>query len=211
MEWAVWKPIYHDILRDFCFDPIADIEAARVLASLTNKGDVPSFSTIVDIMNKQVSICGAARTLEEEIDTLPKGRTIISAGSATSRIMKKGILPDVIVTDLDGETEYEIEANSEGTLLFVLAHGDNMDKIREYVPQMLGPLVPTVQCQPFGVLYNFGGFTDGDRAYLTVKHFGIEDIELIGWDLSKANSKPGISSNIKNKKLTWAGKIIRNY
>lgn len=211
MEWAEWKPIYEEILRDFRFDPLADIGAAKVLATLFVDRRTLDYHTITGIFGRHVSICGPARTLEDDISGLSRSDTIISAGSATSRLMKSGVVPHVIVTDLDGEVGYEVEASSKGSLVFVHAHGDNIDKIRKFVPQMKGPIIPTVQCRPFGPLYNFGGFTDGDRAYLIAKHFGADSIEFRGWDLSNAFPKEGTDPEIKRRKLSWAHRIIDNH
>ncbi|HIH76460.1 MAG TPA: DUF115 domain-containing protein, partial [Methanomassiliicoccales archaeon] len=113
-----------------------------------------------------MSIIGAAASMENDIGTLSEGDTMISAGSATARLMKIGIIPDILVTDLDGYVDYEIEAIEKGALAFIHAHGDNLAKINEIVPRLTMPFVPTVQCKPFGNVYNFGGFTDGDRAAL---------------------------------------------
>jgi hypothetical protein len=148
--------------------------------------------------------------LESELDTLSGDRTIISAGSATSRLMRAGIRPDIIVSDLDGEVEYDIRANNEGALIFAHAHGDNIATIERVLPLLKGPIVPTVQCQPFGPVYNFGGFTDGDRSYLIAKHFEVEDVRFLGWDLKYVFPKEGVDPRIKLKKLMWAEKIIND-
>ncbi len=208
MEWAIWRPVYLEILRDFDYSLEADMRSAAVLAKTVNIERIPSFRTIADMIGKRVSICGAANSLEDELSNLSVDRTIISAGSATERLMVKGIVPDVMVTDLDGEVERQIEASELGSLAFVHAHGDNIDRIVENVPKFRGPVVPTVQCQPFGVVYNFGGFTDGDRAYSLAKHFGVEDIRFLGWDLKRPFLKEDCNLDIKKKKLNWAGSII---
>jgi 2-amino-4-hydroxy-6-hydroxymethyldihydropteridine diphosphokinase len=211
MEWARWKPFYLEILRDFNFDPKKDIEAAMVLSKLVETRRIPNYRTIVDKLGKHVSICGASSSLEKEIGNLSDDETIISAGSATSRLMRKGIMPDVVVTDLDGEVEYQVEASSYGALLFVHAHGDNIPALYALVPKLTGLLVPTVQCQPFGEVYNFGGFTDGDRCYTMARHFGIEDIRFIGWDTDHVFKEGGKDLEMKQKKLMWADRIVGNY
>ncbi|MCG7845352.1 MAG: DUF115 domain-containing protein [Methanomassiliicoccales archaeon] len=211
MEWAVWKPIYHKILQDFGFRAEADVASAEILADLIIEKNIPSYRTIVERFGEQVTICAAAESLEGALDTMTDSRTIISAGSATSRLMRNGIIPDIIVTDLDGEVEYDIRASDEGSLMFVHAHGDNIAIIERTLPMLNGPIVPTVQCQPFGLVYNFGGFTDGDRSYLTAKHFEVKDVRFVGWDFKKAFPKKGVDLNIKKKKLMWAEWIIDNY
>ena len=139
MEWARWKPLYLQILSDFHYDPEGDIQAAMVLSKLVETRRIPNYRTIVDKLGKHVSICGASSSLEKEISNLSGDETIISAGSATSRLMRKGIMPDIVVTDLDGEVEYQVEASSKGALLFVHAHGDNIPALHEIVPKLDRP------------------------------------------------------------------------
>jgi hypothetical protein len=200
-----------EILSDFHFDPEKDLQAAMVLSKLVETRRIPNFRTIVDKLGKHVSICGASSSLEKEISNLSGDETIISAGSATSRLMRKGIMPDIVVTDLDGEVEYQVEASSNGALLFVHAHGDNIPALHEILPKLTGPIVPTVQCQPFGVVYNFGGFTDGDRCYVMSRHFGVEDIRFIGWNTDNAFNEEGKDLRMKRKKLMWADRIVGGF
>jgi len=211
MEWAHWKPIYLDILADFGFDARADVRSATVLAKLVENRRMMNFSTIVDYLGSRVLICGAAASLEHELSRMSSDDTLISAGSATGRMMRQGIMPDIIVSDLDGDVQYEIEASSKGALTFVHAHADNVESIEHYVPMLKGPVIPTVQCQPFGIVYNFGGFTDGDRAYMITRHFGVENIRMIGWDFDRPFPKEGSDLFIKKKKLIWAKKLICDY
>lgn len=133
---------------------------------------------------------------------------MISAGSATSRLMSIGMVPEILVTDLDGNVDMEIEAIEKGALAFIHAHGDNMAKIREIVPMLTKPFVPTVQCKPFANVYNFGGFTDGDRAVVMASHFGVEDIRTLGWDLKHPYPKEGSDPIMKSRKMRWAREII---
>jgi len=211
MEWARWKPIYLDILADFGYDARADVRSAMVLAKLVENRRMMIFRTIVDNLGSRVSICGAATSLEHELSNMSSDDTLISAGSATGRMMRQGIMPDIIVSDLDGDVQYEIEASSKGALTFVHAHGDNIESIERYVPMLKGPVIPTVQCQPFGIVYNFGGFTDGDRAYMIARHFGVENIRMIGWDFDRPFPKECSDPFIKKKKLMWAKKLINDF
>lgn len=211
MEWAAWRPLYLEILDDLGYDIRADMESAERLSSLVELKRVPNCRTIVEKMGQRVSIVGAAASMEDDIGTLSAEDTVISAGSATARLMKMGILPDVLVTDLDGDVDYEVEAIDKGALAFVHAHGDNMARIGEVVPKLAKPFVPTVQCKPFGNVYNFGGFTDGDRAFLIALHFGVERITTIGWDLDRPCPKEGCDPLMKSRKLHWARRILQRY
>jgi uncharacterized Rossmann fold enzyme len=195
-------------MDDLGFDIHADMESAEALSRSIVTKRVPNYCTIVEKLGQHVSIVGAAASLENDIDTLSKGDTIISAGSATARLMRIGMVPDILVTDLDGDVDQEVEAIERGTLAFIHAHGDNTAKIREIVPRLTKPFVPTVQCKPFGSLYNFGGFTDGDRAVLMAAHFGVERIRALGWDLDHPYPKEGSDLVMKAKKLRWAGEMV---
>lgn len=208
MEWAEWGPIYLEIMDDLGFDIRADMKSAEILSKLVLSKRIPDYSTIVEKLGQRVSIAGAAASLEDDVSTLSKGETVISAGSATARLIGMGIVPDVIVTDLDGDVSSEIEAIGKGALAFIHAHGDNITKIEGVVPILDGPFVPTVQCKPFGNVYNFGGFTDGDRALIMASHFGVRSIRTIGWDLDRPYPKEGSDPSMKRRKLLWAKEIL---
>lgn len=210
MEWARWKPMYLEILSEFEYDPAQDERSAEMLSKMIGIERTPRYSDIVDLMGHHVSICGPASSLEMELDTMSGPSTLVSAGSATERLLQAGWRPDIIVTDLDGSPEADIEANSKGALAFVHAHGDNIPLLKEWVPRMTGAIVPTAQCKPFGNMYNFGGFTDGDRAFLIAKHFGAKEILLMGWDLESPAPKQGRDPMVKQRKLNWASRIIND-
>jgi uncharacterized Rossmann fold enzyme len=211
MEWAVWRPLYLQILADFDYDIRADVESAKLLSALVDNKRIPKCRTIVEMLGQHVSIVGAAASMEGAVGKLSEEETIISAGSATSRLMKMGIVPDILVTDLDGDVDSEIEAMKKGSLAFIHAHGDNMTRIEEVIPLLTIPFVPTIQCKPFGNVYNFGGFTDGDRAVLIALHFGVKHIKTIGWDLDHPYPKEGCDPITKSRKLHWARRILLPY
>ena len=74
----------------------------------------------------------------------------------------------------------------------------------------------TTQAQPIGNLYNFGGFTDGDRAIFLAVALGASEITLAGMDFGDIvtkYSRPNISNaleeadDFKKKKLRYAEKF----
>ncbi len=208
MEWAEWSPLYLEIMDDLGFDIRADIESAEKLSRLVVDKRIPDHSTIVEKLSERVSIAGAAASLEADLGTLSAEDSIVSAGSATGRLIEAGLVPDMIVTDLDGDVEAEIEAIDSGALAFIHAHGDNMARIEQVVPILTKPFVPTVQCKPFGNVYNFGGFTDGDRAVMIALHFGAKRIRTIGWDFDRPYPKQGCDPGMKSRKLFWAREVL---
>ena len=209
MEWSVWEPFYNEIVQDLGYDRSADLRAAERLSELTRDRIVPGFDTIVEIIGERASIAGPAPSLEADIDRVLDRGTLVAVGSATGRLMEIGVVPDVIVTDLDGDVGMELEAIGKGALAFIHAHGDNIERIEEVVHRIDVPFVPTVQCRPFKNVYNFGGFTDGDRAFFMVKHFGAKEVRFLGWDLDRPFPKQGRDPSLKERKLRWARRLLQ--
>ncbi len=89
-----------------------------------------------------------------------------------------------------------------GSIVVVHAHGDNLDALNRYVPQ-LERIIGTVQCRPPPGLYNFGGFTDGDRCVFLAKELGAASIKLVGFDFEDESVTPR-----KKRKLAWAKRLI---
>ena len=71
-----------------------------------------------------------------------------------------------------------------------------------------GPVVLTTQSVPGDIVYNYGGFTDGDRAVCFARHFGCRRILLPGFDYSSPMPKEGSDPAVKLRKLRWAKRII---
>jgi len=93
--------------------------------------------------------------------------------------------------------------NSEGTVIVVHAHGDNVPLLCHWVPQFRGPVVGTTQGRPLPHVHNFGGFTDGDRAVFAAQSLGAASIALLGFDLDDTRVDP-----IKRAKLAWARRLL---
>jgi len=128
--------------------------------------------------------------------------TIVAADGATSVLLGEGMLPAVIVSDLDGNVEDIVRASQAGSVVVVHAHGDNMDKIGEQVPRLVR-VVGTTQSRPIEGVHNFGGFTDGDRCVFLARHFGAAEVRLVGFDFDDPTVTPR-----KRKKLQWARVLI---
>lgn len=208
MRFEDWEPLYQEILDDFGFSRERDEEAARLLFDLLKSG--PDSSEILATASKLVQcqyavVCGNAPALNAELEELlsdPGNNIFIAADGATSALLKAGVIPEIIVTDMDGYMEDILRANEMGSIVIVHAHGDNQDLIRKYVPQLRN-VIGTIQSCPLPGLYNFGGFTDGDRCVFFARYLGASDIKLIGFDFDDASVTPR-----KHKKLSWAKKLI---
>lgn len=206
MKFEEWKPLYDEILSDMHYSRSDDESSARMLRALMLNADILSVDELEAAIGKKVSILGAADSLESDIESRPPAGTLISAGSATKRVMDSGIVPDIVVTDLDGDIESQIEASRKGAITAIHAHGDNTDLIARHAAEFKGKVVLTTQSVPNDIVYNFGGFTDGDRAYCMADHFGAK-ISLYGFDFRNP-SKDAANPELKMKKLLWAKKII---
>ncbi len=199
VKYDDWEPIYQEICEYFSFDPAEDDRAAHILADLTTQDATDLLKNL--IAGEQVTVCGNAPTLVQELDTITG--VIIAADAASGVLIQHDITPDVIVTDLDGIEDEAITLNKKGTILVVHAHGDNIPRIRTWVPRMKGPLVLTTQGKPFNHVYNFGGFTDGDRAVYLAYEMQASDVKLAGFDLDDPEVTP-----MKKGKLQWARKLL---
>jgi len=131
---------------------------------------------------------------------------IIAADGAAAALMDIGCVPEVICTDLDGNSEADIEkeimACELGSIVLIHAHGDHIDKLEKYVPRFKR-FIATTQARPFDKVYNFGGFSDGDRCVFVAREFGAKKIRLAGFDFEDPHVNP-----IKKKKLKWAKELI---
>ena len=208
MRFEAWEPLYLEILDDFGFSRERDEEAGRLLFDLLKS--CPNSSKVLASASKLVRcqivvVCGNAPTLKDELEEFlhaPRDKIFIAADGATSVLLKAGIVPDIIVTDLDGCVDDILRANQMGSVVVVHAHGDNQDLLREYVPKLRN-VIGTTQTRPPHGLYNFGGFTDGDRCVFFAKYLAASEIKLIGFDFDDTSVTPR-----KHKKLAWAKKLI---
>jgi hypothetical protein len=199
MNFTEWEPLYQEIVAYFGFDRAMDEEAARLLASLLDRDNLLSLGSLVD--GNEVTVCGNAPCLKDEIGKITG---IVFAADAAAEVLDScGIFVDAIFTDLDGATDRFIELNNGGTLVVIHAHGDNMPLLKHWVPLFTGKVVGTTQAAPLPHVYNFGGFSDGDRAAFAADELGASHITLAGLDLNDENVDP-----MKRGKLRWARKLL---
>jgi len=208
-DFAAWEPIYERILEDFGFDRTGDEKAARFLSSLLTEDNTASLSELKAIISgKSILVCGNAPKLREELLEIELSAfVVIAADGAAAVLMDIGRVPEVICTDLDGNSEADVEkeiyACEKGSLVLIHAHGDNIDKLEKYIPRFKR-FIATTQAQPFDKVYNFGGFSDGDRCAFVAREFGAKRVRLAGFDFED----PDVNQ-IKKKKLKWAKELIK--
>ncbi len=150
---------------------------------------------------KKVTVCGNGPNLSRELDRIEG--TVFAADAAALVLAEHEIRPDAIFSDLDGADERFQDMNWKGTIIVIHAHGDNRHLIQYWVPRLIGPVVGTTQSTPIQNVYNFGGFSDGDRAVFAAKELGASCITLIGFDCDDPSVDP-----VKKGKLMWARKLL---
>ena len=222
MNLKDWAPIYSKIIEDFKFDREMDLKSGLLLKDLIDrlKNNVPVERLRELIEGKTVYVVGAGPSIKRHIGilkTLKEIEVIISADGATKALLEEGILPDIIVSDLDGDMESILESNRKGSIVVVHAHGDNIDKIKKYLPKLknvVGSYQVPVQIPG---LINYGGFTDGDRCCFLAEYYGAKRIVLCGMDFGEyitKYSRPNLrrevekGDDIKIKKLRYAKELV---
>lgn len=217
MKWADWEATYDTILNDMSLNRELEaraLEAAVRASSVTRcLKDDAALAELRRRIGHSCIVCGNSPGLEHDMGILlecgaVQGNTIIAADAAGPRIGRIGVVPDIIVTDMDGETEDEIGQNARGTLLLLHFHGDNAERASEISMRLGGPFIITVQSMPGKGVFNFGGFTDGDRAVLLAEEFGIRSVVLAGFDFLSPYEQ-GREREIKLRKLRWAKSIMK--
>ncbi|MHA1449080.1 MAG: 6-hydroxymethylpterin diphosphokinase MptE-like protein [Candidatus Hodarchaeales archaeon] len=225
-----------EIARRIGFNHEKDHVAATFLAKQLENTTVPALETSIDqiigdSLNRKLSfVTGGALGLKDDFDKVSsiadvfKDKIAFIAANGTCKfLLDKKIIPLAVITDLDGGLDNIIAAGREGSIIVLLAHGDNMPLVREFFARIENynnrniNYIPTVQISgsnsPAVML---DGFTDGDRAVLLAARNAAR-VVLLGFDYSGfigPFSKQGISAEgvnpgeIKSKKLSIASEII---
>ena len=199
-----WQEKYQEILNEFNYNRVREIRSAKILNSFL-KTRLQLNKLERKIKNKTVFVIGAGPSLVSSLPYLKKFKkfTKIVADGATQALIENQVIPDIVVTDLDGNMDYLKKASESESIMIVHAHGDNINKLPYAISfkYCLG----TTEDKPFGKIRNFGGFTDGDRCVFLANHLGASRIILIGMDFGTnigKYSKEGIyNKDIKLKKL----------
>lgn len=219
MEFGLWEKYYTEILDDFGFSRENDEKSAKLLDEiLSTEGclTLNDLSEIVGFSDKFI-VFGAGPSIKEHILELKENYdlrdyVLVAADGATTALIEERIAPDIVATDLDGNIDDIMLANIRGANVAIHAHGDNIEKIASMTP-FFNNIIGTTQAQPIGNLYNFGGFTDGDRAIFLSVALGASQIILAGMDFGDVvtkYSRPKLENalekadDFKRKKLVYA-------
>lgn len=217
VSFEEWLPWYERIVSEMGYDKKMDLLSAKILSALLRGKAIHPRKIRDVIVGSDVLILGAGPSLEEDLKEITRlglqdKCVIIAADGATTGAVKVGgFVPDVIVTDLDGNVEDILRSHDEGATIVIHSHGDNLHKIKICLPRFTRAL-GTTQTEPQPRVYNFGGFTDGDRCAFLAEHMGAKTIILAGMDIGTVvgrYSKTFVESyDTKVKKLSFCKALL---
>ena len=226
MDFKEWEGWYKEILDTLGFSREGDENTAELLDKiLDEKGCLTLEQFFDEIMEKKDTskfiVVGAGPSIKKHIKYVKENYDlndylIVSADGATTAMLEDDLVPDIVATDLDGKMEDLLAANSLGSYFVIHAHGNNEELIDNWTTKF-DKILGTTQSVPIGHLYNFGGFTDGDRAMFFAIALGCEEMVLAGMDFGTTVTKysrpniegaTGPADEIKTKKLIFAERLL---
>ena len=207
-----WISRYSEITKEFGYSKKQDHEASFMLNSIIkNPISIKKIESI--LKGKNVLVIGSGPSLSSSIPVLKKYSKIpkIVADSALQVLIKNHILPDIVVTDLDGDQKSLKKIGKTKSIMIVHAHGDNIARL--HLAENFKNCIGTTQGKTLGKLYNFGGFTDGDRGVFIANAFHAKKIILFGMDfdnkIGKFSKTKYSERKIKLKKLKKAKVLLQ--
>lgn len=164
----------------------------------------------------KVIIVGASVSISD-LEQLDSANTVLIAadGSVGAVGGMSGLA--CIVTDFDGNPHIDKYAK-DGMLLIAHAHGDNLAQWQSSLAKWSNLSSPPNLILSHQItevidgMYNFGGFTDGDRAVCMALSLGVpkDRITLIGFSTDKVGQWSGQTSvERKLEKLDWMLRILQ--
>ena len=199
-----WKKRYFSILKELNYSEKKDKESALILDSILKKTDtIEKIKKLIE--GKTIFVIGSGPSLSSAIPKLKKlEKSIkIAADSSLKPLVDNGIIPDIIVTDLDGNEDTIKKISKTKSIFVIHAHGDNIEKLQ--MVKKMKNCIGTTQTNPFNKVQNFGGFTDGDRGVFLASYFNAKKIILFGMDfgnqIGKFSNTNRSDREIKLKKL----------
>ena len=183
-----WKKRYFTILKEMNYSEKKDKESALILDSILKKTD--SIEKVKEIIQgNTVFVIGSGPSLSIAIPKLKKLKKSIkiAADSSLEPLIDNGIIPDIIVTDLDGNEDTIKKISKTKSIFVIHAHGDNIEKLQ--MVKKMKNCIGTTQTNPFNKVQNFGGFTDGDRGVFLASYFNAKKIILFGMDFGNQIGK----------------------
>lgn len=206
-----WPAQYAAIQSEFGWSETDDRTSADRLHALVPKRD--TFRAVgTELKHRPLATVVGCGPALDHLHVADLEGIVIAADGAATRLQELGVVPRIVVTDLDGPEPGLLWAADNGASMVVHAHGANAERLD--LVQDLGPFVAgTYQSTPdaeLAPMRNLGGFTDGDRAVLLCEAFGVREARLVGFDF---DAEPSAYSGTwdpatKPAKLAWARRII---
>ena len=206
-----WRKRYFSILKELNYSEKKDKESAIILDSiLKNNNSIEKIRKLIE--DKTVFVIGSGPSLSIAIPKLKKLKKSIkiAADSSLKPLIDNGIIPDIIVTDLDGNEDAIKKISKTKSIFVIHAHGDNIEKLQ--MVKKIKNSIGTTQTNPFNKIQNFGGFTDGDRGVFLANHFNAKKIILFGMDfgnqIGKFSNTDRSDREMKLKKLKIGKELL---
>ena len=212
-----WWPWYNRIIDTFGYDQARDQYAADLLSKLLAGKAVDPMELRKRVAGRAALVFGAGPSLEEDlkrvmhVGVLGNFVTVVADGATTAMLHVADAAPGIIVSDLDGVISDILAAQQRGSEVVVHAHGDNIEQLQTCVP-LLPRAVGSTQVEPRPGVYNFLGFTDGDRAVFLAASLGAKLIVLAGMDfgltVGKYSKLKVKSLAVKRKKMEISRELL---
>ena len=197
IDW--WWKFQDEINSQFNFSKVREEIAARLVSRLKyTKSSLQS-----SFVNREFVLVGAGL---RESDTLPENNLIVADG-ALRGCLDRDIVPEWVISDLDGYIPDILWASQNGSKIIIHAHGDNLARVSLYSHQINPECITTTY--PSSHTSCWGGFTDGDRSVMMCLSLGSKSVKLVGFNFEKVGTFTGDYSPRKLEKLQWAKKIIK--
>ena len=214
MEYGAWAVRYARIQAEFGFSFDREERAAATLERLLPpraRGD-PLARLAPRLEGRDAIVVGLAPGAgPPPLWKLPPAAdrpVLVAADGATAPCLAAGLVPAVVVTDLDGPVASEVAASGRGSLVVVHAHGDNVPALERWVPEFPGELAGSWAGPPRPSLLDVGGFTDGDRAAFLAEALGARRILLWAFDFEHVEPEDRPRAAVKLAKLRWARELL---
>jgi len=213
-----WLEKYTQIAKFMGYEAARDRRATKIFADLLKaRGIEPPLNKLRELLSgSPAMVFGAGPSLDDDLNSLlqvfpdfHEKFTLIAADGATQALVEKGRVPQIIVTDLDGDVGSLLYSAERGSLVVVHVHGDNVERVTRYMEEIISAtklIIGTTQVEPVSPLQNFGGFTDGDRGVFMAFNYGAAPIILVGMDFGKVvgrRSKPWLRRDVS----AWEDKL----
>jgi uncharacterized Rossmann fold enzyme len=178
--------LYREVSARLRWDHEMDRAAARMLGRMLKGCSRPSLVES-ELHGRPCIVLGAGPSLVRDVEAirtygLDRACSIVAADGAACALLEAGLVPSVVVSDLDGREECLVKARELGSLFVVHAHGDNLELLERLVP-LLRPVLGTCQVEGPRPLANLGGIMDGDRAVCLAVSACANPVILGGMDL----------------------------